>query len=153
LLLPCLYLLVKYYREQKKIDWPLLIVNAVFLLMLVWMFVPHLGLLGKVTLLERVPHARLLVGMGLLNMLQLVLFIRRYVAFKDLGLRSNWFSFYYAVAIFFVELWLGDIALHRSIDFITPHRIFAFAIPVPVVVYFVLRKRFVWRERCWRPFC
>ena len=143
LLLPSGYLVWKYYRRQHAIDWPLVLVNGAFLGALLWLFVPHLGIIGKITFLNRVPHSRLLIGLGLLNIIQTVLVIRRYTALKDFVIARTWVV-PYALAVFLAELGLGVIAMRHSPGFIGMYRVVAFSLPVPVVIYMILRKHFEW---------
>ena len=66
LLIPCLYISFEDYRKSKPADWPLIIVNLVFLLALAWLFT-HIPVIGKLSLLDRVPLNRLIIGLGILN--------------------------------------------------------------------------------------
>ena len=108
---------------------------------LIWLFIPHLGLLGKISLLERVPHARLLIGLGVLSILQIALFVKRYDYFKNFTIKIQW-ALLYAIAIFLVELGIGQQVMNHSPDFITTSRAIAFAIPLPIIIYLLLRKRY-----------
>ncbi|HSX07913.1 MAG TPA: hypothetical protein VLG11_03375 [Candidatus Saccharimonadales bacterium] len=142
LLVPAAFVLYKDYRRRAKIDWPLLLVTLTFLGALAWLFVPHLDFLGKITLLNRVPHTRLLIGIGLLNILQLVLVVRRLAETP----REFWprkITLGYAALVFLVELALGLHAVHSFPGFIGNYRAVAFALPIPIIMYLLLRKKFV----------
>ncbi|MEK7153901.1 MAG: hypothetical protein AAB834_08170, partial [Patescibacteria group bacterium] len=82
LLLPSLYIMLQDFRRRRAFDWPLITVNLGFLLLLAWMVIPHLDVLGKPLLLDKVQLVRLLLGLGLLNIFQFVLVIRRLQDFK-----------------------------------------------------------------------
>lgn len=143
LLLPSAYLIRQYHKNLGKIDWPLVLVNSAFLLALLWLFVPNLGILGMITQLERVPHARLLIGLGLLGILQIVLFIRRYSGFKNILIKRS-SAIIYSVAIFTVEIGLGLYEMYNLPGFIGIYRVVAFALPIPIIIYLLLRKHFEW---------
>jgi hypothetical protein len=140
LYLPSLFFLYWSYRSNNKIDWPLLLVNSLFAVMLLWLFIPNLALLGRFTLLERVPHTRLMIGLGVLNFVQLILFIRRYSNLKFIFKRK--YVLVYILIILIVELMLGLYAKDRFPGFIGVKRVFAFSIPIPVIMYLILRKRY-----------
>lgn len=142
LTLPSFYILYRYYKRKLKIDWPLLSVNALLLLMLTWMFVPRLALIGKLTFLETVPHNRLIIGLGVLNLIQLVLFIRCY---SNLGMLINRkLALLYASLALLAELAIGLYVMNRLPGFIDIYRTVAFALPIPLITYLLLRKSFNW---------
>lgn len=143
LLLPSLYFLYQDFRNRRAVDWPLLITSLAFLGTLVWLFTPHLGILGKLTLLNRVPHSRLLIGLGILNIFQIVLLVRRLDSAK-VKLFSRTPVALYAVLVFIVELLLGLYALHTFPGFVGIYRVIAFSLPIPIIVYTLLRKQFTW---------
>ncbi len=76
LTLPSLFFLFQQKKREKPLDWPLALVTACFSLFIVRLFVPRTDIIFKILLLESVPHARLLIGIGLLSFMQLVLIIR-----------------------------------------------------------------------------
>jgi hypothetical protein len=143
LLLPSAIILYRDYRQRKPADWPLLLVSLLFFVFLAWLCVPHLQLLGKVLQLNKVPLTRLLIGIGLLNLLQLVLFIRR-----SPDITGKLFQkkpvLVYAALIFIFELLIGLHAERAFPGFISFDRVVLFAIPIPVIVYLLLRKHFEW---------
>src|SRR3990167_4800296 len=141
LLLPSLYLAYRYYKTKQEIDWSIILTSVLFLSGLIWLFIPHLVLLGKISLLERVPHARLLIGLGVLSILQIALFVKRYDYFKNFTIKIQ-LALLYAIAIFLVELGIGQQVMNHSPDFITTSRAIAFAIPLPIIIYLLLRKRY-----------
>jgi hypothetical protein len=141
LLLPSLYIVVQDYRRRKPVDWPLIAVNLCFLFIVAWMLVPHLDILGKPFLLEQVTLIRLLLGLGLLNIIQLVLVVRRLQNFKG-KLFGVWQVGAYACVVFAIQLGLGLFAMDRSPGFIVPYQVVALALPVPVIIFLLLRKHF-----------
>lgn len=143
LLLPSLYVCYWYYKKDRRLDYPLLATNATILVLLGWLFIPGLGFFGRLTLLEVVPHTRLLIGLGVLNLLQLSLFIRRYLESKDLVIKHSWIMIY-SILTLLAELLIGLYAGYRLPGFISLERAIIFAVPVPVIVYLLLRRQFVW---------
>ncbi|OGL34606.1 hypothetical protein A3F65_00720 [Candidatus Saccharibacteria bacterium RIFCSPHIGHO2_12_FULL_47_16b] len=143
LLLPSFYLLYRSLKHERKFDWPLAVVNGAILVMLAWLFIPNLGLIGKLTLLEMVQHQRLIIGLGVLNIVQLVLVVRHLVKSKYSVIKNSWVLIFTAT-IFLIELGLGLYARDRFPGFIDIFRVIGFAVPIPLIMYFLLRKRFEW---------
>lgn len=143
LLLPSIYLISCYRKKERRFDWSLILVNSAFILSLVWLLVPGLDFIGKLTQLERVTHSRIIIGLGLLSLIQMILFIRRYQSLKNFIFRRSWVVLY-TIAVFFIELMLGFYAKNQSPGFISNWRILAFALPVPIIIYLILRKRWEW---------
>lgn len=76
LLLPGFILLYLIWKKQGKIIWTLLLTQLVAILFLLRMFVPFGDPLYELILLDKVPHNRLLVGLGFAGFLQLILIIK-----------------------------------------------------------------------------
>ncbi len=142
LLLPGLYFLYKDFSKRKPTDYAMLAVNATFLFYLLWLFVPHLGILGKLTLLDKGPQNRLLIGLGVLNMFQIVLLMRRMLRDKKQPFPHSVVLGYVGLILVF-EIALGIHAKHAYADFIGLPKVLALALPVPLILYALLRRRFV----------
>lgn len=141
LFLPGLWLLVEGYRKKRTLDWPLLAVSVFFVLVLVRLFVPHTDLLFKLLLLESVPHNRLLIGLGLASFMYIVLLIRNLderprFPFPKLGVWA------YVAAIFLLQVWLGFDARRMFPGFVSIKGLVALSVPLTLVVYLLLTKRF-----------
>lgn len=67
-----IWLLVSARRRRERLNPVLLLLLAVTALFLGYLFIPRLDLLAKLTLLNRVPGNRLLLGMGMLSDVLLV---------------------------------------------------------------------------------
>lgn len=128
--------------KRRKYDWPLIFITIFFLYILAWMLIPHLNWLGKPLLLHKVPHVRLLIGLGLLNFLYIVLIIKRLTNKNFPIIFTKHFSIIFALGVFLIELIIGHTASERSPGFIGDYRVIAFALPIPVIIYMILRKRF-----------
>ena len=142
LTLPALLLLWRDFRRDRTVDWPLLVVTGMFLLLVMRLAVPHFNwFYNNVFQLERVPQKRLVIAFGLLNIMQIVLLMRNMAARKRAAFGTS-VVLLYALVVFAVELALGLYAMHRSPGFMGIYRCIAFALPVPVIVYLLLRTRY-----------
>ncbi|MBX4197077.1 hypothetical protein KW801_00790 [Candidatus Saccharibacteria bacterium] len=152
LLLPSVYLILRGHRAREELDWLLLLLNTAFIGLVIWLFIPHLTLISKLTLLSKVPQNRLIIGLGLLNFLALVAFIRC-LSRQKIDIFTKWPAIIYSGFIFIVELLLGLHAKHDFPGYIGTYRAIAFALPVPVIVYFLLRRRYEWAALGLLAFC
>ncbi len=141
LFIPALYLLFIDKRKNKKTDWPLLLSCAVFVLFLLELFVPQFTTVSKLFFFQRIPLQRDLIGVGLLNIIVLILFIKNY--YKKVKI-SNKLVIPYTFLVLCIEVYLGLYARSHYPGFITLHRAILFAIPVPIIIYLLLRKYFSW---------
>jgi hypothetical protein len=141
LLVPSIYILFRDKRQGRNIDWPLLTVSFGFLVALLWLFVPHLRWLGELLLLNKVPLNRLIIGLGVLNLLQLVLVIKR---LQSLNVRL-WPHIYTVIYVFLAlcaELALSIHAKNSYPGFIGIYKSIAFSLPIPIIIYLLLTNRF-----------
>ena len=143
LFLPGIFLLAYSYRKKKVIDWPLLTTSVMFVLFLVRLFVPHTDILFKLLFLSSVPHNRLVIGIGILGIIHLLLFVRHLSGLKRFPLRLRWLGLY-LLAILAVELALSIYTAHRFPGFIGHTKMILFSLPLPIITYLILTKRFAW---------
>jgi hypothetical protein len=143
MLLPSAYMFWSGWRKDKELDWPLITTGALFVLLLVRLFVPHTSSFFKFFALGYVPHQRLIIGIGLLSAVQTVLIIRWLTNHrkKSLEISPIWVAAYSAVVLI-LELALNFHIMHNSPGFIGHYRAIAFSIPIPIVVYLLLRKKY-----------
>lgn len=73
------------YRRDKKIDWRIVGIVGIAVVFLLRLFSPFFPIIPKVLFLDAIPHARLLVGFGLITVLSFILIIE-YLHTKDLKL-------------------------------------------------------------------
>lgn len=139
LLIPGILLLIADRKSRKKsIDWPLLSVSLLFLILSLWLFVPGINFLGKLTLLNIVPHNRLVIGLGLLGLIQLALIVRR-EPWKDKRLFSPLNVTLYCLAILIVGV-IVDLHIRSSFPgYIGGRKALALALPIPLIVFGLLR--------------
>lgn len=82
LLLPGYLLLAYEYRKTKKLDWLFLAIQLICTLLLFRASVSFGDSLYKPLLINRVPGARLLIGIGFAGFLQLLFFMKKYQELK-----------------------------------------------------------------------
>ena len=142
LLLPLAYVYLKdrkFFVKNKYIYLPIALMCGTALL-LVWLFIPGLSLFGNITKLSTVPLNRAIMGLGLLNFLGLVTFV--WIYSKSKFKITNIKAIIYSLAVFGV-LVLIHLSIHyRMPGFIGGYLSVALAVPVPFVIYFLLRKYF-----------
>lgn len=141
LLLPSIYLLYRDHKRKSGMDWLLTLLSVSFLGFVIWLFVPRLSIISKLTLLSRVPQNRLIIGFGLLNLLAIVIFIKKLTHDKKYIFPEN-FTLIYTAIIYIFELFLGLHAKNAFPGYLGIYRVLAFALPVPVIMYLILRRRF-----------
>lgn len=140
LLLPLLvYIAIKYRHKINNLHtiYGVLIISLIFL---VWMFIPDVDWIGRVTLLNRVPQARLLIGFGLINLLVFILFTQIYTAKEDFKLPKQ-ATIFYTLIILVIYLFL-DIHIHQLFPtFIGLKWAILLALPYPIILYLLLTRR------------
>jgi hypothetical protein len=140
LLIPALYRFYKKYKNDKSIDYLILSSTVMLIIILAWLFVPNIDFLGKITLLNRVPLQRLLIGLGLLNFIFIVGFIRLYSQSKERF--SINISSLYALLVFIFFLLLDFHVMTKNPGFIGYKYAVLLALPVAVIVFCFMRKYF-----------
>ncbi|MGV9002171.1 MAG: DUF7657 domain-containing protein [Candidatus Saccharimonadaceae bacterium] len=140
LLIPILvYFLIRYKRELPNFYTILatLIVSALYL---VWMFVPNIDFLGSLTLLNRVPHLRLLIGFGLINVILAILTIQ-VMSYKQFKLPKK-MPFYFSLGVLLFYLIIDLVIYKKFPQFMGMKLAILLALPYPVIIYLILTKRF-----------
>ena len=140
LLTPILIFILVKYRKRVPNFWTatgVLLVTAVFM---VWLFVPDVDILGKATLLDRVLHARLLIGFGLINLLVVIIFIQMFEK-KQFKLPRFMPEAYALVAlVIYVVLNLYIAKLFPG--FMGYRWALLLALPYPLILYMLLKRWF-----------
>lgn len=142
LFLPSLYLLYANHRRKQALDWPLLGMNLLFLIYLVELFVHPFTPVSRLLLLDKVGPGRALIGVGLLNLVLVTLFIRSLVINRK-------FSFpkipaaIYCLLVLVIELLVSFHAQQHFDIFITTKRAILFSLPLPIIIYCLMRRWFV----------
>lgn len=76
LFIPALYVTVSSWLKERRILWSLILTNSILVLLLARLFIPHLNPLFDLLQLSAVPHNRLLIGIGLASILQLIILLQ-----------------------------------------------------------------------------
>lgn len=142
LILPAVYLFWRTRKSQLLQTWTLALMAILLFVVLAWLFIPHLDLLSQITLLTKVPPNRLVIGLGLLNFIFIIEFIRQLAANKNFSIRQP-VALGYMLFIFIAELLVAIHAKNAFPGFIGIYRSIAFSIPLAVIVYLIIRKRFL----------
>ena len=140
LLVPVLVFFAIKYRRKIPNFWTLCTLLLLMIVFIIWLFVPNVDLLGKITLLNRVLHARLLMGFGLINLLAVIVFVQ---IFEKQRFRTPT----YVAALYSLLILFGYIIVNLSIanlfpDFMGERWALLLALPYPLIIYLFLRSRF-----------
>jgi len=142
LMLPLLYLMYKRYRKNKQVDYIAISLAAILLLFMVWMFLPGIDIIGKLTLLDKVPQSRLLIGMGLLNIMFIVLFIKHFEEYKKQPF-NIYMSIIYSLIVLVLYLLIDFHVAIQFPGFIGFKSAALLAIPIPIIIFLMLRRHFI----------
>jgi hypothetical protein len=139
LLIPILYLAYRNFKIKRKIDFYIISLMGVGVLFLAWLFIPGIEILGKITLLTGVPLNRTLIGIGLLNFILLVYFLKLYL---EKGARR---LALYPSIVYFLLLLIFYLVINTYVAKILPGFIsfklaIALAFPIPIIVFLLIRK-------------
>lgn len=142
LLTVLLWRLVQKYKSNRSIDYVTLGLAGITTVYLFWLFVPGLKLLGVITLLDRVPQQRLMIGFGLIEVLTLIWFIK-----TQINDRVNFLSNKAVVLVCLGTFVLFTIA-HSLVNsdlppqYIRMREIILLAIPPTIIVYCLCKRYF-----------
>lgn len=136
-LIPLLFMSSKD-RRRKLMD-PL----TVCLLMCVglfvsWLFVPNLDIVGHLTKLSMVPHNRLVIGLGFINILLLIVFVKNYTQLQQPI--KKWYAAIYCLLLFIVTAFVHLKIQSALPSFISIGLALLLAAPLPIAVFLILRK-------------
>jgi hypothetical protein len=77
LILPSCYLAYRTWRKKRTICFPLVFLGGLAALLCLRLFVTMPGIFGKLLLLSSIPHQRLIIGFGFLNLLLLLVIMQQ----------------------------------------------------------------------------
>lgn len=141
LILPLSYLCYRTYKRKKEVDYIVLSLFATAGIFFAWLFIPELSILGQVSLLNKVPLPRLLIGIGLMNVIFTCIFIKLY---SDTKIRLNLpLSVIYGLLSFIFYLVLNFRTALEFPNFIGLELAILLAIPIPLVIFLLLRKHYL----------
>ncbi len=107
LFIPGCALLVYEYINSRRLNWSLLALQFCGLLFLANMYIPALQPIYKITFLDNVPHARLVIGLGFVGFIQLILIIKSLSSPAVSKLKLEFLVTWYCVLCFGVLLEAG----------------------------------------------
>ena len=141
LLIPLAYITWSGFKRKRRISYSLLLPTLVGALFLAWLFVPGLDLLGKITFLNNVPPERVIIGLGILNLLCVILFIKLYE-------ESRWRPKHSSILIYSLLVVIALLCVNFYIaikfpDYMGFKWALALSLPFAIVIYFLLRKQYV----------
>lgn len=95
---------IYHWRKTKQIDWRVILLGGLFTLFCLYLFVPFTEPLFNLLQLTRVPHNRLLIGIGVLNLLLIAVAVEQLATYKKalpskLAIASSLLSFVVALSI------------------------------------------------------
>lgn len=138
---PSLYLLIHDKRKKNPTDWPLLLLNGLFVVFLMQLFLPSFTPFSRLLLLDKVGTSRLLIGLGLLNVMVYILWIRNFSK-KKMTL-PHIPVIIYSLLVFALEIALALYAHKNFVAFISVRGAILFSMPIPITLYLLLRKKFL----------
>lgn len=140
LMLGAICLAYRFYRQERRIDWPLVALSLVFILFLLRLLFPGGDRVFELLQLQGVPHNRLLIGVGLLNFLYVPYFIRAIQRLGGAPLKNTWL-YMAAVAFFGLQLLIGRRVFTLFPGFVEMSTVVIFSLAVPLVVVALSRAR------------
>jgi hypothetical protein len=139
LLVPSIWVLIRQWRRKRQLDWPLLLVNVLPVVWCVQIFAPVPPIISMLMGLSSVPHIRLLIGFGLINVLQLVL-LARHLRKTEPSLRM--LGVVMAGVALAVQVGVGLAMRHAYPQYVTRlAMIVPMAFLVALMVYFVIDRK------------
>lgn len=133
--------IVVFIYLKKSEHTPLLIALLVCLTVFIcWLFIPGIDIIGSITKLDIVPHNRLVIGLGFLNILLLIIM-------SAISSKSQKTITTPVAAVLSILCFFATILVHLSIQQSMPEYIgiiksILLATPVPVMVFLFLKKQF-----------
>lgn len=143
LLIPSLIMIIYDYRHKLRLSRALIAVNIIGLLFIVRLFVPLFDSFYKATYLHTVPHSRLLIGFGLINLFVLTLFIKRLQKGEIKFKKKIPLALLYAFLCLGLLIAIGLQTQHRFPTFMNVPFMLLLSIPLPIFIYLLLKKRVV----------
>lgn len=139
-LIPLLVFFTIKYRRKVPYFWTIITLFILTTIFIAWLFVPNIDILGKLTLLNRVPHERLLLGFGLINLLAVILFVSTYEN-KQFKL-PKLVPILYPILILILYTILNLYISKTFPGFMGERLALLLAIPYALIVYLLLRYKF-----------
>lgn len=142
LILPALVIFLRRIPPGQPRDWPMLVMCVIFFILILELFVPAFTPISKGLFLHKVGPWRSLIGMGLLNIIMLILLIRAQIT---RGVTFSWkIALGYSIGVF---LFIAFIALRVADypgEFIDRNLAILLSVPIALVIYLLLVGNYRW---------
>lgn len=143
LLFPSLYMIIREFKKHRKILWGLLFTDGVMILFLSRMLFrtpwldPFYHYLGQ----DKVPPTRLLIGLGVSGIIQLILICRASIQAQLSKLELRTLALIGATTALGVMFFVGVYTLNHYPFFLSnPLKVIVFALWIATAIYFILRR-------------
>lgn len=139
-ILLAVFLIYKNRNNKHNYKYSLISLVACFGVFISWLFIPNLELLGTITLLNKVPTYRLLIGLGLLDFILLVVVLKNYYNTKLIVSKDR----LTAIFIFFTYCYsIIGLYVHNINPAILGFKeALVLALPLPIVYILIISKRY-----------
>lgn len=146
LFLPSLYLIIREKRRHNKMLWGLLLINILLACFLARMHLitPWLDPMYQLLLLDKVPNTRLVMGLGIVGILQLFLLMKALDTTNLKKYELRWMAAMSAGIGLIVMLLIGHYTVDHFPVFIASYaKVYLFAIWIALGIFLILQKRFI----------
>jgi hypothetical protein len=141
LFLPSIYLMVKQYRKTKEFEWSLIGISLALIILFTRILTPALDPVLKFLLLNIIPARRLIVGIGVADLVQVILFIKYYN--KSKAKLPHIAVIVYCLGVFAIEALIVHVTKQHYPGYIGYTRGLVFGLCIAVIIYLILRKKYI----------
>jgi hypothetical protein len=144
LALPAIFISIYEFKKKRRIDWLFVMVQLCVLLFFARVFLPVGDPFYKLLLLNRVPHERLIIGIGFVSILLTLLLLKKLMELKFPNKVVWSAATAYTLICFAIVSFIGFSASHEYPLFIsyTP-KILALAACFCAIIFLILTQRIV----------
>lgn len=144
LMVPGFVLLYVEWRQKRRLNWPLLLIQLLSLLFIADLFIAGPDLLYKSFFLNKVQHRRLFIGLGFLGVIQLLLVMKSLAAAKISRMTLNWSAALYTLLCLAICLITGNYVRTNWPHFVHSWLLIGFfALFFSAIIYCFLSRRFL----------
>lgn len=135
------FLVYKNRNNKHNHKYTLLSLTACFSLFVSWLFIPNLDILGAITLLNKVPTQRLLIGLGLLDFMLIIVTLKSYANTKSIINKDR----LTVIFLFFVYCYtiIGLYVHNINPAILGVKEALLLALPLPIIYVFIISKRYI----------
>lgn len=144
LLAPSFYLIYKQKKKKIKLDISFLLTNIILVLLTAFLFVKFLTPIYEIAL-GKVPLGRLLIGIGVLGILQIVLFAQNLKAYNEKTKQALFTKSQLIIYTSIILLTLGSISFltsQESQNFVRLREVAICVLIVTASIYLFLKSKF-----------